>query len=192
MPGYDSVYVRFWVKLDPTWVGNTKLLGLAGNRIDNQWSASGTGGICPSGTDFFSTGVVMPTSEPNAIPTQLRMYTYYPGMPTQSDGTTCYGSSGANTGATYNSGLPPLSRGTWHEVEFWVKLNTVGQPNGLQRVWIDGSLLAEWPNLTYRYTSDLRLNRVMLGFSHAGAEAASVQRQLYLDDLVILAAQPVR
>jgi hypothetical protein len=36
-----------------------------------------------------------------------------------------------------------------------------------------------------RHTTDLRLNRVTLGFSHAGAGAASVERQLYIDDLVI-------
>jgi hypothetical protein len=192
MPGYDSVYVRFWLRLDPAWVGNTKLVNLTGNRTDDMWSAAGMAGSCPTGSDFFSTGVVMPTSEIDAVPSLLRIYTYYPGMPTQSDGVTCYGSYGASAGATYSSSPPALSRGVWHEVEFWVKLNAVGQTNGAQRVWLDGQLIGDWPNLALRSSTVLMLNRVMLTFSHAGVGPASVQRQLYLDDLLILAARPAQ
>lgn len=191
MPGYDSVYVRFWFKLDAGWVGNTKLLDLAGNRIDNKWSASGEGGRCPNGTDFFSAWLVMPTSTTNEVPSLLRMYTYYPGMPKQPDGVTCWGSYGLSDGATYST-PPALTRGTWHKAELWVKLNTIGQRNGAERYWLDGQLVATWPNMLFRNTTDLRLNRVMLGFSHAGAAAASVPRTMYIDDLVILTNRPAQ
>jgi hypothetical protein len=189
MPGYDSVFVRFWFKLDPSWVGNTKLLDLAGNRIDDQWSAAGEGGRCPTGTDFFSTWLVMPTSNSNDVPSLLRMYTYYPGMPKQPDGVTCWGSYGLTDGATYAT-PPALTRGVWHKAELWVKLNAIGQANGAEKYWLDGQLVGNWPNMVLRKTTDLRLNRVMLGFSHAGAGPASVPRTLYIDDLVILKARP--
>ncbi|HKW10827.1 MAG TPA: hypothetical protein VJO33_10630, partial [Gemmatimonadaceae bacterium] len=32
MPGYDSLYVSYWIRLDPTWTGSTALLGLRGSR----------------------------------------------------------------------------------------------------------------------------------------------------------------
>jgi hypothetical protein len=191
MPGYDSVYVRFWFKLDAGWVGNTKLLDLAGNRIDDKRSAAGEGGRCPNGTDFFSTWLVMPTSSTNEVPSLLRLYTYYPGMPKQSDGVTCWGSYGLSDGATYST-PPALTRGVWHKAELWVKLNTIGQQNGAERYWLDGQLVATWPNMVLRNTTDLRLNRVMLGFSHAGAGPASVARTMYIDDLVILTARPTQ
>jgi hypothetical protein len=32
----NSSDIRFWFNLDAGWVGNTKLLDLASNRIDNK------------------------------------------------------------------------------------------------------------------------------------------------------------
>ena len=41
MPGYDSLYVSYWVRFPTNWLGSTKLLALYGSRTDNQWSAFG-------------------------------------------------------------------------------------------------------------------------------------------------------
>jgi len=54
MPGYDSLFVSYYVRFEPTWVGLTKLVALYGSRTDDQWSAMGQAGICPNGTDFFA------------------------------------------------------------------------------------------------------------------------------------------
>src|SRR5262245_39340510 len=52
MPGYDSLYVSLYVRFPPDWRGSTKLVALYGSRTDDQWSAMGKAGLCPTGSDF--------------------------------------------------------------------------------------------------------------------------------------------
>ncbi len=134
MPGYDSLYVSYYVRFPPAWRGATKLIALYGSRADDQWSALGKAGICPNGTDFFATWLIV---EATGDPGPMRFYTYYPAMAREPDAVTCWGRYGDGT-ETY---VPPLTldRGVWHHVELWVKLNTPGQGNGSQTFWLDGN-----------------------------------------------------
>ena len=88
-PGYDSVYMSYYIRFDPSWTGMTKLMGLYGSRIDNQWSAFGRAGECPNGTDFFNAFL---TTEPGTgDPGNMRFYTYYPDMSREPDGSDLLG-----------------------------------------------------------------------------------------------------
>ena len=58
MPGFDSVRVSYWVRLPSTWTGGTSLLGLYGSPIDNQWGAFGKAGVCPQGSNFFTSFLI--------------------------------------------------------------------------------------------------------------------------------------
>lgn len=180
MPGVDSAYVSYWVRLDSNWIGRTALLTLRGSRIDNQWSSFGKAGVCPSGTDFFVTSVVAGAA---SDPLDLAFSTYYPGMPRNSSGG-CTGQSAGS--ATSYAGTRRLTPGGWHQIELWVRLNTVGQSDGLERVWLDGQLVGEWSGLTFRTSRILALNSVMLD----GAATAPQTQHLYIDDVRVLAAPP--
>src|SRR5438552_4980043 len=94
MPGYDSLYVSYYVRFPADWRGGTKLVGFFGARTDNQWSASGKAGVCPDGTDFFITMLV---TEPTGNPGPTRFYTYYPDMKREPNGVTCWGGYGNGT-----------------------------------------------------------------------------------------------
>jgi hypothetical protein len=85
--------------------------------------------------------------------------------------------------------VPPLalSRGVWHKVELWVKLNTPGQYNATQKVWVDGVLRGVWTGFRFRNTTDLTLNAFQISASSA---PTSTTRKLYVDDIVILPALP--
>jgi hypothetical protein len=184
MPGYDSVYVRAWVRQSAGWKGWSKLIQLGGSRTDDQWSAMGKSGVCPTGTDFFLSMVVL---QPDAgEPAPINFYTYYPGIP--HSGTICYGTTGSEAGATYNPPLT-LSAGSWHKIEFWVKLNTPGQSNGLQRIWLDGRLIAEWTKAVLRNSNILKLNSIMLTFSSCCGGPPQLQH-LYFDDVVVSSRMP--
>ena len=182
MPGYDSLYASFYVRYPPTWLGGTKLLAFYGSRTDDQWSAFGKAGICPTGTDFFAAMVV---TEATGNPGPTRFYTYYPAMAREPDGVTCWGRFGDGT-ETY---MPPLAMGAgvWHHVEFWVKLNTPGLADASQTFWIDGVQRGQWGGFSFRTSTILRLNAVQLTFSNG---AAPQTQQLYIDHLVVLAARP--
>jgi hypothetical protein len=162
-------------------LGSTKLLAFYGSRTDNQWSAFGQAGICPTGTDFFAAMVI---SEP-AGGVGTRFYTYYPAMAREPNGVTCYGRFGDGT-ETY---VPPLtmSLGAWHHIEFWVKLNTPSQANASQTFWIDGVQRGQWGGFSFRSSTILKLNSVQLTFSTGGAPQT---QQLYIDHLVVTTARP--
>ncbi|MGH7673063.1 MAG: Ig-like domain-containing protein, partial [Gemmatimonadales bacterium] len=181
MPGYDSLYVSAYVRFPTTWLGSTKLIAFYGSRTDNQWSAFGQAGNCPTGTDFFAAMVV---SEP-AGGVGTRFYTYYPAMARQPDGVTCWGRYGDGT-ETYVAPLT-MSLGAWHRVEFWVKLNTPGQANASQTFWLDGVERGRWSGFSFRSSTILRLNAVQLTFS---APAPPQTQKLYVDNLVVSTWRP--
>ena len=51
---------------------------------------------------------------------------------------------------------PPL--GVWHCYEFMVKANTPGLRDGRIAAWIDGNLVADFPNLRLRDVNTLKMN----------------------------------
>ena len=174
MPGYDSLFVRLRVRFDPAWTGGIKLLSLRGSRTDNQWSGFGNAGRCPNGTDFFSGNL---TLSADRAPGPLLFYAYYPGMP--SSGGSCWGDEGRT--ATYPSPNMAFSKGTWHTVEYWIKLNTPGQANSVQRLWLDGQLWGEWSGIPFRTSSILMLNSVQLNLGATTTTGGS----LYFDDILV-------
>ena len=184
MPGYDSLYVSYYVRFPATWQGGTKLIALYGSRTDNQWSALGKAGTCPSGTDFFAAMIV---TEAGGNPGPTRLYTYYPAMAREPDGVTCWGRYGDGR----ESYVPPLilTAGVWHHVEFWVKLNTPGQSNASQLFWLDGVLRGSWSGFAFRSSNVLRLNAVQLTFNR-GLRGGPTTQQLYVDHLVVTTGRP--
>jgi hypothetical protein len=180
LPGYESLYVSYYVRFPPNWQGGTKLVGLYGSRIDDQWSAFGKAGMCPGGSDFFAAMLV---TEPSGNPGPTRFYTYFPGMAREPDSVTCWGRYGDGSGpASYKPSLT-LSRDAWHHVEFWVQLNAPGRADGHQVLWIDGKQQASWSELRLRDAPILRLNAVQLTFSVSGGVPQT--QELYVDNLLV-------
>jgi hypothetical protein len=61
-----------------------------------------------------------------------------------------------------------IVRGRWVKVEQEVVLNAPGQGNGLLRVWLDGSLVAQRTDLAYRTTADVGIAGVAADVSYRG------------------------
>jgi hypothetical protein len=120
-------------------------------------------------------------------PGSSRFYTYYPAMSREPDGVTCWGRYGDGSEAY----TPPLdmSRGSWHRVEFWVKLNTPGQSNAKQTFWIDGVQRGNWQGFSFRSSNILRLNSVQLTFNR-GISGGSTVQQLFVDHLLVTTGRP--
>jgi hypothetical protein len=180
MPGYDSVFVRAYFKVEQAWVGGTKFVALYGNRTDNMWSAFGKAGICPNGTDFFSSMVVSePSGGSSGLTPPLRFYTYWPDM-NPSGG--CYGNYG-NGSEQFTTPLQ-ISTGAWHKIEFWLKINTVGQTDAVQRFWVDGTLRGQWSGIRLRTSNVLRINALQLTFSVCCGGATRTQHG-YVDEVLV-------
>lgn len=183
MPGYDSLHVSYYVRFPETWRGGTKLIALYGSRIDDQWSALGKAGTCPNGTDFFATMLV---TEHTGNPGPTRFYTYYPDMAREPDGVTCWGRFGDGTEAY----VPPLavSVGVWHHIEFWVKLNALGQSDAGQTFWLDGVERGTWSGFSLRSSRALRLNALQLTFNR-GISGGATMQTMYVDHVVVTTAR---
>lgn len=179
---YDALYVSYYVRFPEQWRGGTKLIGFYGSRADDQWSAMGKAGRCPSGSDFFAAIVV---AEAGGDPGPTRFYTYYPAMRREPDGVTCWGRFGDGS-ETYAAPLA-LSRGAWHRVEFAVTLNTPGRTDARQTLWLDGVERGSWSGFSFRESEVLRLNAVQLTFS---ADVLNQPREVHVDSVVVAPRRP--
>lgn len=184
--GYDSLYVSYYVRFPSAWRGGTKLVALYGSRTDDPWSGFGKAAVCPGGEDFF---VTMLIAEVTGDPGPLRFYSYYPTMAREPDGVTCWGRYG-DGGEHYVEPLT-MSRGVWHHVEFWVKLNTPGHDNASQSFWLDNVLRGTWLGLSFRRTSRLRLNAVQLTFNR-GISGGPTTQTLDVDHVVVMTTGSAR
>ena len=52
--------------------------------------------------------------------------------------------------------------GEWHCYEFMVKANTAGLRDGRIAAWLDGNLVADFPNLRLRDVNTLKMNQFIL------------------------------
>jgi hypothetical protein len=185
MPGFDSLYVQYWVRFPASWRSGTKLISFYGARADNQWSAAGKAGTCPAGNDFFVATVVQ---DRGGDPGPLRFYSYYAGMPREpSPPNTCYGDYGLGR-ATYTPASFTFPKDRWVKVAYWVRLNTPGQSNGEQRLWVDDTLRAVWQGSALRSDAVLRLNAVTISNSISGG--APQTQLMWVDDLLVTRQRP--
>jgi len=176
MPGYDEVYVKFSVMFEegfqnkrPDGAG-MHFFALAGNRIDDSRSSWGKAAVVPNGTDYFYAGL---EPEERSLPTlqPLAYYTYWPGM------SCCYGNM-----FFQQAPKVPLVPGQWQEVVFHIKLNTPGQSDGSQTVWINGVKALDMQNMRWRTTTDVRLNEIR--FDNYMNNAPQIEH-VWVDDVTV-------
>ena len=151
----DAVFIRFYTKFDAACDYVHHFVTLRANRGlrgGDKWSGFGGAGLKPDGTERFSTAI-----EPwgnwgkDPPPGRWNFYTYWHEMKPSPDGK-YWGNSFAVPDA------PVIPRDRWISVEFMLKQNTPGQPDGEQAFWIDGRLLGHWKGINWRKTEPLRAN----------------------------------
>jgi hypothetical protein len=177
MLGYDEIYVKFLVMFEEGFAnmrddGNgMHFFMVAGNRIDNNRSSFGTAGRVPNGTDFFYAGLDPEYIRRDPTLRPFSYYTYYPDM------RCCYGNI-----FTQQSPKIALASGRWQEVVFHIKLNTPGQYNGSQTIWIDGVKKIDMQNMRWRTTTDLTLNQISFNNYMPGGRKT---QYVWVDDVTV-------
>ncbi|HXF96520.1 MAG TPA: hypothetical protein VNI61_10520 [Gemmatimonadales bacterium] len=172
MPGVEEVYVKFDVMFEEGFVNpGMHFFVVAGNRTDDPWSAAGKAGVKPDGRDFFYAGLDPEYHPQDSGLGPLHFYTYWPDM------VCCYGNR-----FYQSSPKTPLLAGRWYEIVFHIKLNTPGQSNGSQTLWVDGVRTIEVHSLRWRSTAALRLNQIR--FDNWMAAGPRAQR-LWVDDVMV-------
>ncbi len=126
LPGYDKLYVRFYVKFDPNCFPIHHFVHVGGYHPPTPWPQGGAG-IRPNGDERFTTGV-----EPYADAWRWDFYSYWMGMRSSPDDKS-WGHDFINDPALR------AERGKWICVELMMKVNDpITASNGEQALWIDG------------------------------------------------------
>jgi len=186
--GFTRLYVRLWVRFSTNFAGGTKLVSLRGAPIGQPELGVGRAGICPNGRDSFSANFVTEFTGADAYPS--KMYTYWQDMWPDPDGK-CWGHEGPRPvwTAPYITPMPVMTKGTWHLVEFAVKMNSSATAaDGEQKFWIDGVKYGDWKEI--RWGDPAYVN---LGVLQINGSATSTQSQtMDIDDLELVYDYPTQ
>ena len=126
LPGYEQLYVRFYVKFDPDCFPIHHFVHVGGYNPPTPWPQGGAG-IRPVGNERFTTGV-----EPYGQMWRWDFYSYWMAMRSSPDN--------KSWGHDFiNDENLKVHRGKWICVELMMKMNNPAtEQNGRQALWIDG------------------------------------------------------
>lgn len=97
------------------------------------------------------------------------------------------------SGFGWHKSLGDLQRGTWHHVKMEVKLNTVGQRNGVFNVWLDGDLAYGAKDFDYRSSPNVHIQAVLYDVHRGGGTTPPSwvsSRDCYVDIKNVVVADP--
>ena len=190
--GQDVMFLRYYSKFDEGF----DQLGSSHNGSCLSALAPGmpdaTPGIKADGKNKFVACLEDWRDDPKTqSPGELNVYIYHPEQRTE------YGDhlfpSGTVLPFTYKKGnygphfiarpdiMPKLGR--WYCYELMMKANTPGKRNGRIACWLDGKLIADFPNLRLRDVDTLKINSACLGL-HIKSNTIRENKKWY-DDVVI-------
>lgn len=178
----DTLYIRFYTKFDQgcDYVHHfVTLRGNKGLRGGDKWSGFGGAGLKPEGGDRFSTAI-----EPwgnwgrSPAPGRWNFYSYWHEMEASKDGKYWGNSYGVPK-------APVIPRDHWICVEFLLKHNTPGQPDGEQAFWIDGVLQGHWKGFNWRKSAQLKASALTLESYVTDNWTKNPVNTVYFDNVVI-------
>lgn len=143
IPELEEVYFRYYVRLGTDFWGSKDGGKMPGITNYNSPLLCSTGGVsCKGGTKGWSLrgGFDMNNDGDNPVFPRVRLGTY-----------AYHADQAGEYGDHWNWGPRALLElGRWYSVEQYVKVNTVGEHDGIARVWIDGKLAFEKTGLMLR------------------------------------------
>ena len=155
----DTVFIRFYTRFETGCDYVHHFVTLRANKGlhgSDRWSGFGGAGLKPEGGERFSTAI-----EPwgnwgrSPAPGRWNFYSYWHAMEVSKDGKYWGNSYGVPA-------APAIPHDRWICVEFMLKHNTPGQPDGEQAFWIDGVPQGHWKGFNWRITAALKANALTL------------------------------
>jgi hypothetical protein len=167
-PKLDVLFLRYYSKFDTSF----HVIGSSHNGCSVSASyfinGNATPGVPADGYNKFLANYENWCGDSlTRSPGDQNVYIYHPGQRSQwGDHFFPTGLVMPNTSLPYDFGPGFISRpdtipdlGRWYCYEFMVKANTVGDSDGRIACWLDGKLIADFPNLKLRYVDTLKIDR---------------------------------
>ena len=186
-PERDALFLRYYSKFDTPFdvVGSSH----NGSSISAHYFVNGqaTPGVPADGSNKFLANLENWRGEASTpSPGPLNVYVYHPEQRSQ------WGDHFFPTGMVLPNSSQPFDFGPdfsarpdvtpdldkWYCYEFMVQANTPGQKDGRIAFWLDGKLLADFPNLRLRDVASLTIDRFGLGF-HIGSNPNGETKKWY-------------
>jgi len=193
--GYDTIFLRFYSKFEKGFdqIGSSHNGGYLAAIAPGV--AYATPGIRADGRNkFMASFECWRDDEKTPSPGGLNVYCYHPGQRTEygdhffPSGTVLpFSSKPGDFGPKFVARpnvTPELGR--WYCYEMMLQANTVGQTDGRIACWVDGKLIADFPNLKFRDTDKLKINFAALDL-HIKSNTRRENKKWY-DDVVIATA----
>ncbi len=176
----EEATARYWIYVPehfafPQGAGGGKLPGFAG-----RYGEAGWGGRRADGTNGWSAR--MGFEPPRRFDLEGRMalsfYTYHADM----------GRWGAIDGWS-----EALGAGEWRQIDQYVRMNTPGEHDGVQRGWVDGELVFEREDRMFRAEGhdDVLVEEFWFNIYYGGSWTSPVDTALYFRDLKIWPGEEV-
>jgi hypothetical protein len=165
----EEIYFRYYLRFGNNWrtLDGGKLPGPTGDL-----STCGNGGRPCNGTDGWSARGAFDVVDASG---HIRIGSYI------------YDGDMARRGDVYGTGLfwGTVETNRWYSVEHYIKMNTIGQRNGIYRGWIDGRLAFHKTDLVFRNVDRLKIESIWMNIYHGGTTPVDRTIHLYLDNIVI-------
>jgi hypothetical protein len=143
----DQLHLRYYLRFQPgfDFVKGGKLPGLYGGTVTS-------GRHIPDGSNGFSTRYMWRRSGAGEV------YAYLP--------------SSVEHGTSLGRGSWSFTPGQWICIEQAVQLNTPGRADGSVSVWLDGKLVFNQPDLSYRTTDKLKIDGLFFSTFFGGGDSS--------------------
>ena len=187
----DQLYLRFYSKFDKNFDISGSSHNGGGISAHYFQGNNATPGVPANGTNKFLLEFESWRGAPaDKSPGMLNVYVYHPEQRSN------YGDHFFPSGLVLpNTSIPNTFGPTfvarpevtvdldrWYCYEVLLKANTVGQRDGRITLWLDGQMIADFPNLRFRDIDTLKIDRFNIGL-HAGSNPSNVTHKWY-DNLV--------
>lgn len=190
--GHDALFLRYYSKFEEGFdqVGSSHNGGFLAAIAEGVPFA--TPGIKADGRNKFIASYENWRSDPSTpSPGSLNVYVYHPEQRSQwGDHFFPGGEVMPNTSIPGDFGPSFVKRpgvtqelGRWYCYEMMVKANTPNRRDGRIACWLDGKVIADFPNLRLRDDSNLKLNYAAIDL-HIGSNRVRENKKYY-DDVVL-------
>ena len=202
----DQVYLRYYMKVDPNWQGSglsyqphmIQILsdkddayqGPAYSNLDSYFEINGD----PPNPIFGLQDSALVNSSLGTPPldltskTENRSVAGCNGALGDAGTESCYSSGSWYNGRSWRASTS-LTKGAWHEIEYYLKMNSisggVAKADGVLQMWIDGNQAISKSNITYRTNqqADKKWNQLFLG-PYMGS-GSPIDQTMWIDELAI-------
>ena len=170
----DEVYMRWYRKYQDgfRWgCQSVKNNGVYASADINSLDAC----VQPNGRDTYSFRVQDERRSSSSSDFYGALYSYHP----DADNGGCGEWYSQNQG-----GIKWQQPGRWTSYEIYLKANTVGQANGVIKMWIDGELRGQVTGLEFRLVDTLKINKISMYGATGGCDTPFTQ-SVWDDNLVL-------